>query len=194
MEKIFSAVSYFAVGNCNFNSRFMAIRGTLFLTAKRFLYSFEFAPCLFKVPGIGNLVTVTGSQQTTNSNIQPHRLVALRSSVGGGRIPPPNSREMLNTRVVHQQRDVPTSTRIQLDGNGRRGATLRQWATPTNRQCLNALCQEQKPILPSESSLCEFNTPPVVPFFKVGIFCASTEKVTESLFVGVAILVAMVHC
>ena len=133
-----------------------------------------------KVSGIDNLVTVTGSQQATDAHIQSNRFVALW--------------EMLNIRVVYQQRDMPTSTGVEFDRNGRRLAPGRQCATPTNRQRLHALRYRQRPILPPESSLCELSTSSVVPFFKVGVFRHTTEKVAERMREDAAVLAAAVHC
>ena len=72
MEKIFPAIGNFAVGTGNFNSRFVSIIRSFLFAAKRFLYLFEFATMPFEMPGIGNVVTVASSQQTTKSNVHTY--------------------------------------------------------------------------------------------------------------------------
>lgn len=118
-----------------------------------------------KVPRIGNFIAVTGSQETADTNVQSDGLCA--------------NRKRLDVGIVHQQRNVPATTRIQLNGNGRRDATLRQWATPTNRQSFVTLCQKQRPILPPESSRCEFSRPAIMFLPKFGVFRPTRKKVRE---------------
>lgn len=167
------------MGTSNFYSRLMPIIRPFLLATKRFLYSLELPAMPFKVPGISNFVTVTGSQQATDSNIQAHRLIASKKS--------------LNVSVIYQQGNVPSPTRVKFDCNSGWGASFWQWATPLDRQRLLALSQEQRPILPRKRRASKLSTSSIVPLFEVGIFRSTCEEIAECLSVDAAVPAAMVH-
>lgn len=145
MEKVEAAIGYFPMRTSYFNTSFGAIARSFSLTAERLLNSFEFFAMPFKVFRISNLVTVTSSQEASDTNIHSYRLC--------------EGWKWLDVGVVYQQRDVPAPPGVKFDCDRGGATTGWQRTAPSNWQGFLALCQKHLPILPRKCRTSELSTP-----------------------------------
>ena len=166
MQKVLTAIRNCAVYLGYLEPLFMSIVRAFLLTGQRFLYASKPRAQSLEVFGIGDFVPVTCSYQASDANVQTEAFISFR--------------QWFNN-CIYEQRDVETPTRIQLDRDGRRFASLWQLSTPTNRQCLGTLSKPNRAILPFKSRLGKLCATAVMLFFEVRILCVSCPKVSKCL-------------
>ena len=99
VNKILSGISNFLMHLCDFKPCFVAIVRPFLLSTQCLLSFLEFAAFCVKAFGIGNLFTVTQSNQTCDTQINPNLIGAWR--------------QWFNLNI-HQQGNCPSSSRGEL--------------------------------------------------------------------------------
>ena len=167
MQKVLTAIRNCAVYLRYLLPLFMSIVRAFLLTGQRFLYLFKPRAQSLEVFGIGDFVPVTCSYQASDANVQTDIFISFR--------------QWFNN-CIYEQRDVETPTRIQLDRDGRRFASLWQLSTLADRQCLGTLSKPNRAILPLKSRLGKLCATAAMLFFEVRILlCVSRPKVSKCL-------------
>src|SRR4028118_709902 len=119
VNKILSGISNFLMHLCDFKPCFVAIVRPFLLSTQCLLSFLEFAAFCVKAFGIGNLFTVTQSNQTCDTQINPNLIGAFR--------------QWFNLNI-HQQGNCPSSSSRELHRDSCWCCAFGQFSTPANRQ------------------------------------------------------------
>ncbi len=77
MQKIFSSIGNGSVDSSHLRLCLMSVVTPASFARQRLLHSFQLLAELFKMLGVSNLITVTGSNQTRYSHVQPNRFIGF---------------------------------------------------------------------------------------------------------------------
>jgi len=147
---------------CDFKPCFVAIVRPFLLSTQCLLSFLQFAAFCVKAFGIGNLFTVTQSNQTCDTQINPNLIGAWR--------------QWFNLNI-HQQGNCPSSSSRELHRDSCWCCAFGQLSTPTNRQRQGTLGKEHLPVSELEGRLGKLCTPTVSFLLEGWIFRPSLKEI-----------------
>ena len=133
VKKIFSGIGNSCLNSGNLPPSLLSIVGVFNSTRECFLSLSQLISKAFEVKRVSNLLAITGSNKRSDSRVNSYSLINLG--------------QRLNCMVIDQQRDEPTSRRIQSHRDCGWFAPRRDTSAPTDGQSLITLCQPQLSIL-----------------------------------------------
>lgn len=167
MQKILSSVRDRSVNFCNLQSRFIPIVRPFHLADQSLLPPSQLLTKSIEVLWVRDLCPCTQSQQTGNAQVNSDRLHRHRKGFGG--------------RIIHQQRDKPSSRSIQFHRNGTGSAPLGQLSAPTDGQSLGTFSQENLPVLPAERRLGKLSRATIALFLEVRVLGSTCPEIAKRL-------------
>ncbi|PPT08764.1 hypothetical protein CKA32_001190 [Geitlerinema sp. FC II] len=141
----------------------LSIPRTLHLTRESFLSASQAFVVFCQVAGIFHLFSIAGDGEMSDSHIDTNAFLGLG--------------KWLDSGVVHQDGDVPTSRGCESHRDGRGFCSFGELSTPSDVERFLAFGQIQRTVFPTKCRFGKFSTTSIPFLFEPWVFGSSGEKV-----------------
>ncbi len=165
MQKIGTSIFNFGVYFSYFQSRFISVKRAFGFPTQFLLRYREFVIQPLKMLGISYLFPIAGTNQTGNPSVEPNLFIRCW--------------QWLNSWVIYQQRDKPTSRRLEFNCNSRWLTSFWKSSRPDYIQWFFALGKPNITISELESRFGKFSRATLTFLLKLRIFGSFPPKVSK---------------